>query len=410
MMTNMLENFKADLKEAEQVEAQAVAAHDALVESKTAEISTDVTMVQKLSEEQAALQIQLSQDQADLVDSQKSLAEDEKFYRDMKSECGTKTQEWTERSQMRLTETTAINEAVNILMEDDEVVSFHRVQRVDPAGSMPGAQQVLLNTGNSFSGMQMNQQPQMQMYQVPQVQFPQQPRLQMSQQFEQPISPTSYDNGIQVQSASAFPVSQNMAFPGMDGVLAFVQTGARVKQSTFLPPSNTANGLEKIMNVIQSHIQGNPKNTALVQLAGKVKLLMDGGMTKENFHAIVAVVQQTITVMGMEQKEDDEHLDWCNKEIAQCEADTKQNEEDEKALKIQIEGYDNQLQTVNAQIAQLRKDMQKIVEQRNEATKTRMQEQRNYDGELVELKQAQQALYKAIKVLQAVYGEEKALP
>merc|ERR1719456_9432 len=167
-MTNMKNNFEADLKEAEQVEAQAVASHDALVASKTDEISADVTMVQKETEEQAALQIQLSQDEHDLVDSQKTLAEDEKFYKDMKSECGTKTHEWTVRSQMRLTETTAINEAVNILMEDDEVVSFHRVQRVDPAGSLPGAQTVLLNTGSSFSGMQMIDQPQMQMVQMPQ--------------------------------------------------------------------------------------------------------------------------------------------------------------------------------------------------------------------------------------------------
>merc|ERR1719240_2194424 len=212
MMTNMRDNFAADLKEAEQVEAQAVAANDALVQSKTDEISTDVTMVQKLTEEQAALQIQLSQDEHDLVDSQKSLAEDEKFYRDMKSECGTKTHEWTERSQMRLAETTAINEAVNILMEDDEVVSFHRVQRVDPAGNLPGAQQVLLNTG-----MQMNQQPQMQMLQIPQVQFSEQPSLQMSPQFEQPISPTSYGNGFNVQSESALPVTQNAPFQGMDG-------------------------------------------------------------------------------------------------------------------------------------------------------------------------------------------------
>ena len=59
-----------------------------------------------------------SKDEHDLIDSQKSLAEDEKFYKDMKSECGTKTQEWTQRSQMRLTETTGINEAINILMEE----------------------------------------------------------------------------------------------------------------------------------------------------------------------------------------------------------------------------------------------------------------------------------------------------
>merc|ERR1719321_1529917 len=204
------------------------------------------------------------------------------------------------------------------------------------------------------------------MLQVPQVQFPEAPRFQMSQQFEQPISPASYGNGFNVQSESAFPVSQNGGFQGMDGVLAFVQTGAQVKQSTFLPPSNTATGLEKLMDVIQSHLQQNPQSTALVQLAGKVKLLLDGGMTKDNFHAIVAVVKQTIQVMSMEQKEDDNHLTWCNSEIAQCEADTKQNEEDEKALKTQIEGIDNQLDTVNAQIAQLRKEMQEIVNQRND--------------------------------------------
>merc|ERR1719161_509291 len=104
------------------------------------------------------------------------------FYRDMKKECGTKTQEWTERSQMRLTETTAINEAVNILMEDDEVVSFHRVQRVDPAGNLPGAEQTVLTQGFD---MQTAQQPQLQTLQMPQ-QLPEVPQqqLQMSQQFQ----------------------------------------------------------------------------------------------------------------------------------------------------------------------------------------------------------------------------------
>merc|ERR1719421_2538183 len=131
-------------------------------------------------------------------------------------------------------------------------------------------------------------------------------------------------------------MSQDMSFPGMQGVLAFVQTAATARQTSFLPqtaPSGTAT-LEKFMNIIQSHLQQNPRNSALNQLASKVHLLLDGGMTKENFHAIVAVVQQTINVMGMEQKEDDDHLSWCNEEIAQCEADTKQNEEDEKNLKI----------------------------------------------------------------------------
>lgn len=414
MMTNMKQNFEADLKEAEQVEAQAIAANDDLVKSKTAEIEADVSMVQKETEEQATLQVQLSQDQANLVDSQKTLAEDEKFYKDMKSECGTKTKEWAVRSQMRLTETTAINEAVNILMEDDEVVSFHRVQRVDPAANLPGAEQTVLTQGFD---MQTPQQPQLQMLQMPQqlpeapqqFQQSQQPQLQMSQQFQQPINPTYFSNGFGVQSEQAMPVSQDPAFPGMPGVLAFVQTAATVRQTSFLPASSSTGTLEKFMDVIQNHLQQTPQNTALNQLASKVKLLLDGGMTKENFHAIVAVVKQTINVMGMEQKEDDDHLSWCNEEIAQCEADTKQNEEDEKNLKIAIEGYENQLKTVNAQIAQLNKEIKEIVVQRNDATKTRLEEQRAYDAELVELKNAQQALYKAIKVLQGVYGEEKAL-
>merc|ERR1719428_258198 len=103
------------------------------------------------------------------------------------------------------------------------------------------------------------------MVQMPQ-QLPEQPVLQMSQQVQQPISPASYDNGFAVQSEAAFPISQSNAFPGMQGVLAFVQTAASVRQSSFLPQSNSAPTLAKFMDIIQSHLQQNPKNVALNQL------------------------------------------------------------------------------------------------------------------------------------------------
>merc|ERR1719421_276417 len=119
MLRQMRDNFKADLADIEDTETKARTAYDNLVASKTEEISTDVEQVQKLTEEKSGLAIQLSRDQHDLIDTQKTLAEDEKFFQDMKVQCQTKEQEWQERSNMRLQEMTAMNEAADLLMEDE---------------------------------------------------------------------------------------------------------------------------------------------------------------------------------------------------------------------------------------------------------------------------------------------------
>merc|ERR1719421_117722 len=100
-----------------------------------------------MTEEKSELQVQLSRDEHDLVDMQKSLAEDEKFFQDMKAQCDTKTQEWQERSNMRLQEMTGISEAMDILQEDDEVVSFSRVMKAQGGADLPtGAPAMLVQT------------------------------------------------------------------------------------------------------------------------------------------------------------------------------------------------------------------------------------------------------------------------
>merc|ERR1719387_639305 len=192
--------------------------------------------------------------------------------------------------------------------------------------------------------------------------------------------------------------------------LAFVQVASR-DDITFMAP-RAARGpvsLQQLMTVIQTHLQADPKNVQLGQLAEKVKTMMDGGLTKSNFASIIGMVKQTLQIMKMEQGEDDRHKSWCESEIEKNTQELKDNEEQKTSLTQEVEALENQLAQVNKEIEQLRHDLDLIREQRSDAQKTRLEEQRAYDGEMVELKQAQQALYKAIVVLQEVYGKAPAL-
>merc|ERR1719313_583278 len=136
---------------------------------------------------------------------------------------------------------------------------------------------------------------------------------------------------------------------------------------------------------------------------------MNGGATQTDFKALVHVIEQTIQIMHMEQKEDETHKKWCDQEIATNAADLKEQGEQKVTLTQDVENIDSQLKDVNEEIALLRKNIQEIVDQRDAATKTRQEEQHNYDGQVVELREAEQALYRAIQVLQQLYGADPAL-
>lgn len=165
--------------------------------------------------------------------------------------------------------------------------------------------------------------------------------------------------------------------------------------------------LEQLMSVIQTHLQADPKNTQLAQLGSKVELMMNGGMTQANFASIIAMVKQTIQIMKMEQTEDDRHKSWCETEIVKNKQELKTSEEQQEDLKQKVAQATSVLDEVNKGIKETRQDLAYIQEQRGAAQKARLEEQRAYDGNIVELKQAQQALYKAINVLDAVYGQLK---
>lgn len=370
MLRQMHENFRQDLAEIKATEEQAQASHDNLVRTKTEEISSAVAQVQSMSEEKSQLEIQLNRDEHDLIDTQKSLAEDEKFFRDMKEQCNTKTQEWTERSNMRLLEMTGINEAVDILQEDDEVVSFHRVMKAQGGGDLPTHAPSLLQVGEGFNTQ------------------------------EQTVSTQDPLIGSDPQEQGLQPMP-----------IAFVQLKASTAgQGMFLSPKPAGGqNLDQLMSVIQTHLQADPSNKQLGFLAVKVKSMMDGGATQSDFKALIAMVKQTIEIMVMEQKEDNTHKTWCETEITKNTADLKDQEEQKTALTQEIDNLDSQLKEVNEEITQLRDDIAEIVKQRDQSTKTRLEEQHNYDGEMVELREAEQALYRAIQVLQAVYGSTPAL-
>lgn len=62
----------------------------------------------------------------DLTDTEEALLEDQKFLADLEAGCGSKTQEWEARSQMRSEELVAIADTIRLLSEDESLDLFKK--------------------------------------------------------------------------------------------------------------------------------------------------------------------------------------------------------------------------------------------------------------------------------------------
>merc|ERR1719199_351765 len=132
VLSGLMDAFKHDLSGAEQTEAAASSAYNALVSSKGQELVAARATLRKLNEEKAALNAQLARDSEDIAATQVSYAQDQQAYEARKKQCETKTKEFHDRQQSRLEEMLAINEAVSALSGDDVHVVFQKTATKAP--------------------------------------------------------------------------------------------------------------------------------------------------------------------------------------------------------------------------------------------------------------------------------------
>jgi len=122
----MKDDMEAELKEAVEEEAKAVAGFGDLKASKEKEIEMATEAIETKMARAGELAVSVVQSKDALEDEKEEMADTQKFLAQLESECGTKEKEWAARSATRSQEIAAISEAIGILNDDDALDVFKK--------------------------------------------------------------------------------------------------------------------------------------------------------------------------------------------------------------------------------------------------------------------------------------------
>merc|ERR550537_1793254 len=122
----MKDDMEAELKEAVEDEAKAVAGFGDLKASKEKEIEMATEAIETKMGRAGELAVSVVQTKDALEDEQDEAAETQKFMVTLEKDCATKEKEMAERVKMRNMEITAISEAIGILNDDDALDVFKK--------------------------------------------------------------------------------------------------------------------------------------------------------------------------------------------------------------------------------------------------------------------------------------------
>jgi len=122
----MKDEMEASLKDAVADEAKSVAGFGELKASKEKEVELATEAIETKTARAGELAVSVVQTADSLEDTKVELADTEKFASQLKSQCGSKEQEWAERSKLRNEEIAAISEAISILNDDDALDVFKK--------------------------------------------------------------------------------------------------------------------------------------------------------------------------------------------------------------------------------------------------------------------------------------------
>jgi len=125
VMTQMLEEFEAELKTMQKEEVDGQESYKALATAKEQEIEAGKKKLDEMQAEDAGNAKALSDAKEDLALTRKQRSEDIKFLQNLKLQCNDLDAQWEKRRETRAAETLAVSEAIAILTDDDarEVLS-----------------------------------------------------------------------------------------------------------------------------------------------------------------------------------------------------------------------------------------------------------------------------------------------
>merc|ERR1719265_889086 len=126
ILKSMKDDFQKDLDEVVKEEKGKVATYDELMKAKTKEVQTHTEQIERKTALVGELSVEIVHMKNQLTDAEAALIEDQRFLKDLETNCGTKNQEWDERVKTRSQELVAIADTIKILNDDDALELFKK--------------------------------------------------------------------------------------------------------------------------------------------------------------------------------------------------------------------------------------------------------------------------------------------
>merc|ERR1712032_739444 len=118
--------MEKSLADTDAAEKSAIASFEGLASAKTKEIQAATDAVESKTQRHGEMGVEIVNMKEDLDDTQKALAADKKFLKDLEKNCDTKQAEWEERSKTRSEELLALADTIKILNDDDALELFKK--------------------------------------------------------------------------------------------------------------------------------------------------------------------------------------------------------------------------------------------------------------------------------------------
>jgi hypothetical protein len=133
ILNQMKEDFEVNLSEAQKAEAKTKSEYESLKASKEDEIATGKKIIVTIDGRLADLQEKFAQESKQLEDTEKQLALDEEFLKNLTEKCATMDADYDKRVKDRLTEIDAVSDTIKILNSDESFEAFDKMQSPNPA-------------------------------------------------------------------------------------------------------------------------------------------------------------------------------------------------------------------------------------------------------------------------------------
>merc|ERR1719399_245578 len=302
VLKQMKESFETSLKDSQTDESDAQKAFDDMKAAKDGELQSARDMIDSKSKQSAETVEKLAQAKADLEDTTKQLAADEKFLADLKERCANMDAQFAARKKMRTEEIAAVSEALGILNSDEAHDQMNKSLK-------------FIQRGSSFSGTRMRQ--------------------------------------MRTKAARLF-----------------LEAGIRI---------------------------GSPR---LSELAVSTR--------SDVFAKVKTAIDEMLTQLKTEQKDEMKHRDWCISELNSNERQTDEGYDQQKALQVENEELTLFLKNVDKEIEASKAEIYNTLLEMKHAGENRKAENEDYQETIADQKATQVILKKALTRLEDFYKKKAA--